>query len=183
MIYFLIALAFTTIYTATPVQAANSRVYFPDNADLDITEDLEYPCRNINLSLGYKLQEQLSCDKSSLRFNRLEFNKKIAFPSPNDPDLTELTFMTHRFYGIGGATSPSTEHKDTGLGLAGIEIDGGAFSPAVAVEDYLGYQFRVELDFGVSQNTVLTTEYRYLGYDEPDVLNPHGFVFGARFQF
>lgn len=180
MKYFLIALVFTTMYTTAPVQAANGKIYFPDNA---ITEDLEVPCRKFNSSLGYKVNDKLSCDVGSFSFNSGEFNNTNGFPSFNDTDLTELTFMTDGYYGIGGADSPSTEDTGVGLGLAGIDIDGGAFGSSVAVEDYLGYQLRVELGFDVSQNTVLTAEYRYLGYDEPDVFNPHGFVFGARFMF
>ena len=51
----LIALVFVTIYTATPVQAANGKMYFTDNADLNITDDLGFICRNISFSSRYKV--------------------------------------------------------------------------------------------------------------------------------
>ena len=121
------------------------------------------------------------CDMCWIRLNSGEFKKPNRIPSPNVTDLAGLTFLTNGYNGIGRAVSPSSKYAGLGLGLTGIEINEGDLG--YAVEDYLGYQFRMELGVDVSHNTVLTAEYRYLGSDQPDVFDPHGFVFGARFLF
>ena len=156
MKHFLMTLVFVTVFIASSVQAANGKTYFTDSAELSITDILDSPSLNISFSPGYNGDDMLRYDMGWFRFDSVEFEEANEKSSPIDSDLT-------------------------GLGLAGIEIDGGALDSAR--EEDLGYQFRVELGFNVSQTTVLTAEYRYLGIDEPNVLNPHGFVFGARFLY
>ena len=177
----LITLVFAMIYTTTSAQASQGKIYFPDYADLSITDDLTIPCRNICFSPLYKTEENRICRMGRYLFNSSELQEANGLPTFDETDLTGLSFMTSEYYVIERAYSPSTRYKGMGLGLTGIEINEGTLG--YAVEDYLGYQFRVELGLDVSQNTVLTAEYRYLGFDQPDVFDPHGFVFGARFLF
>jgi hypothetical protein len=152
----LMTLILATVFIASSAQAANGKIYFADSAKFSITDDLDSPSLNVSFSPGYNGDDMLRYDMGWFRFDSVEFEEANEKSSPIDSDLT-------------------------GLGLAGIEIDGGALDSAR--EEDLGYQFRVELGFNVSQTTVLTAEYRYLGIDEPNVLNPHGFVFGARFLY
>ena len=153
---FLVTLILSTVFIASSAQAANGKIYFADSAELSITDDLDSPSLNVSFNPGYNGDDMLRYDMGWFRFNSVEFEEVNGISLPTDSDLT-------------------------GLGLAGIEIDGGALG--LAREEDLGYQFRLELGFNVSQTTVLTAEYRYLGIDEPNVLNPHGFVFGARFLY
>ena len=179
MKHLLIALVIVTVYTTTSVHAANGKTYFPGKADLSFTGDLELPCRNISFSPENKVDEKLYCDMGWSRFSSVDSLITNEIQSPSDSMSSVSAFLANGYYDLGRSVAP----EDTGpvLGLTDIEIDGGIFG--YAVEEYLGYLYRVELGFDVSQNTVLTAEYRYLGYDEPDVLNPHGFVFGARFMY
>jgi hypothetical protein len=177
----LIALIIVTMYAATPVQAANGKMYFTDNADLNIKSDMGFICRNISFNPGYKMDDRQICDMCWIRLHNGELNQSNKITLLNDTDLHGLSLVTPGYSGIGRTALPSTQHTGMGLGLTDIELNEGALG--YAVEDYLGYQFRMELGIDVSQNTILTAEYRYLGYDQPDVLDPHGFVFGARFLF
>ncbi len=156
MKHFLMTLVFATVFMASSVQAANGKTYFADSAELSITDDLNLPSLNVSFSPEHNVDDTLRYDMGRLLFGNVEFEEVNEKSSPIDSDLT-------------------------GLGLAGIELDGGALGSAV--EEDLGYQFRLELGFNVSQTTVLTAEYRYLGINESNALNPHGFVFGARFLY
>jgi hypothetical protein len=178
---FLMPLVFAAVFMATSTQAANGKIYFADSAELSIPDDLDFPGLNTSFILGYSVDDALGYDMGRFRAGSIEVDEVNGIASPIDSDLTGLTFMTKGYYDIETAISSLSLYTGSGLGLAGIEIDGGAFDSAG--EEDLGYQFRVELGFNVSQTTVLTAEYRYLGSDEPNVLNPHGFVFGARFLY
>jgi len=181
MKHFLMTMVFAAVLMATSTKAANGKIYFADSAGLSITDTLDFPGLNFSFRPGYNLGDALDYNMSRFRLGSVEFDEANGISSPINANLSTFTFMANGYYDSEMPHSSLTSHIGTGLGLAGIEIDGDAFS-SVNEED-LGYQYRVELGFDVSPTTVLTAEYRFLGIDEPDEPNPHGFVFGARFLF
>ena len=184
--YWILAIIAAVGLMASPVQAADGKLYFSGSAGLSLTDDLDRTGLNISFDPGYNLGGALGFDmgeiraEGEIRYSAADVDTVNGASFPGSADMSAFTFMGNGYYDFDLGNTPLTPYLGAGIGLVHSDFSAGAFS---ADETDFGYQFMAGLGYDLSSKAVLTAEYRFLGIADSDAPNTHAFLFGARFYF